>query len=75
MMRDALPPIPFQNQHIMMLTDANVESVHLYPNPGTFGNSSTASPLLVDLNIKAAVFDLVLFVFLNNICNRVKVLY
>ncbi|NVL40347.1 transposase [Pseudomonas syringae pv. actinidiae] len=50
----------------MMRPDAKVEKVYLYPKPVDFRNvQSTAFAALVELDIKVAVFDPVLFVFLN----------
>ena len=47
----------------------------LYPKPVDFRKSIDGLSALVGLDIKAAVFDPVLFVFLNRARNRVKILY
>jgi transposase len=59
----------------MMRPDAKVEKVYLYPKPINFRKSIDSLAALVELDIKAAVFDPVLFVFLNKPRNQVKVLY
>jgi hypothetical protein len=59
----------------MMRPDAKVEKVYLYPKPVDFRKSIDGLAALVELDIKAAVFDPVLFVFLNKPRNRVKILY
>lgn len=53
----------------MMHPDAKVQAVYLYPK------SVDGLAALVELDIKVAVFDPVLFVFLNKARNRVKILY
>jgi hypothetical protein len=50
------------------------EKVYLYPKPVDFRKSIDGLAALVELDIKVAVFDPVLFVFLNRHRNRVKVL-
>nr|WP_315418652.1 IS66 family insertion sequence element accessory protein TnpB [uncultured Pseudomonas sp.] len=57
----------------MMRPDAKVEKVYLYPVG--FRNSIDGLAALVELDIKVAVIEPVLFVFLNRHCNRVKILY
>ena len=52
----------------MMRTDAKIEKVYLYPKPVDFRNSIGGLAALVELDIKVAVFDSVLFVFLNKTC-------
>jgi transposase len=59
----------------MMRSNASVEKVYLYPKPVDFRKSIGGLAALVELDIKVAVFDPVLFVFLNRHRNRVKVLY
>ena len=59
----------------MMRPDAKVEKVYLYPKPVDFRKSINGLAALVELDIKVAVFDPVLFVFLNKPRNRVKILY
>ena len=49
----------------MMRPNASVEKVYLYPKPVDFRKSINGPPTLVELDIKVAVFDPVLFVFLN----------
>lgn len=58
-----------------MRPDAKVEKVYLYPKSLDFRKSIDGLAALVELDIKIAVFDPVLFVFLNKSRNRVKVLY
>lgn len=48
----------------MMRPDAKVEKVYLYPKPVDFRKSIDGLSALVELDIKVAVFDPVLFVFL-----------
>jgi transposase len=57
----------------MMRPNASVEKVYLYPKPVDFRKSIDGLAALVELDIKVAVFDPVLFVFLNR--HRVKELY
>lgn len=45
---------------------AKVEKVYLYPKPVNFRKSIDDLAALVELDIKVAVFDSVLFVFLNS---------
>ncbi|MNM19247.1 IS66 Orf2 like protein [compost metagenome] len=59
----------------MMRPDGKVEKVYLYPKPVDFRKSIDGLAALVELDIKVAVFDPVLFVFLNKSRNRVKILY
>ncbi len=52
-----------------------VEKVYLFPKPVDFRKSIDGLAALVELDIKVAVFDPVLFVFLNKPQNLVKILY
>ncbi|WP_238396960.1 IS66 family insertion sequence element accessory protein TnpB, partial [Pseudomonas putida] len=72
---DAVLPISFWSLPTMMRPDAKVEKVYLYPKPVDFRKSIDGLAALVELDIKVAVFDPVLFVFLNKPRNRVKILY
>ncbi|MBS9763695.1 IS66 family insertion sequence element accessory protein TnpB [Pseudomonas mosselii] len=55
--------------------DVKVEKVYLYPKPVDSQKSIDGLLALVELDIKVAVFDPVLFVFLYKSRNRVKILY
>ena len=59
----------------MMRPDAKVEKVYLYPKQVDFRKSIDDLAALVELDIKVAVFDPVLFFFLNRHHSRVKILY
>ena len=59
----------------MMRPDPKVKAVYLYPKPVDFRKSINGLVALVELDIKVAVFDPVLFVFLNRTRNQVKILY
>ena len=54
----------------MMRPDAKVEKVYLYPKPVDFRKSIDDLAALAELDIKVAVSDPVLFVFLNKPRNR-----
>lgn len=58
-----------------MRPDAQVEKLYLDPNPVDFRKSIYRLAALVELVIKVAVFDPVLFVFLNKPRDRAKILY
>ncbi|RMM14302.1 Transposase IS66 [Pseudomonas caricapapayae] len=75
MIPDAVLPISFWSPPTMMRPDAKVEKVYLYPKPVDFRKFIDGLAALVELDIKVAVFDPVLFVFLNEPRNRVKILY
>jgi len=49
----------------MMRPNAEVEKVYLYPKPVDFRKSIDGLATLVELDIKIAVFDPVLFALLN----------
>ena len=49
--------------------------MYLYPKPVNLRKSIDGLAALVELDIKVAVFDPVLFVFLNKPRNGVKILY
>lgn len=55
----------------MRRPDAKVEKVYLYPRPVDFRKSIDGLVALVELGIKVAVFDPVLFVFWNTNWNTV----
>ena len=59
----------------MMRPDAKVEKVYLYPKPFDSRKSIDGLAAPVELDIRVAVFNPVLFVFLNKPHNRVKILY
>ncbi len=71
---DAVLPISFWSP-LMMRPDPRVKAVYLYPKPVDFRKSINGLAALVELDIKVAVFDPVLFVFLNRTRNQVKILY
>ncbi|MHA7116288.1 IS66 family insertion sequence element accessory protein TnpB [Pseudomonas promysalinigenes] len=56
-----------------MRSDDEVEKFYLYPKPVDFRKSIDGLAALVELDIKVAVFDPVLFVFLGKPHNRVKI--
>ncbi|WP_240314645.1 IS66 family insertion sequence element accessory protein TnpB [Pseudomonas aeruginosa] len=56
----------------MMRPDSKVEKIYLYPKPVDFRKSIDGLAALVELNIKIAVFDPLLFVFLIKARNRIK---
>ncbi|MBV4483803.1 IS66 family insertion sequence element accessory protein TnpB [Pseudomonas sp. SWRI124] len=58
-----------------MPPDAKAEKVYLYLKPVDFRKSIDGLTAMVELDIKVAVFDPVLFVFLNRHRTRVKILY
>lgn len=49
----------------MIRPDVKVEKVYSYPKPVDFRKSTDVLAALVELDIKVAVFDPILFVFLN----------
>lgn len=59
----------------MMCPKTSVEKVCLYPKPVDFRKSIYGMAVLVELGVKVAGLDPVLFVFLNRHGNRVKVFY
>lgn len=58
----------------MMRLDNKVETVCFYPKPVDLRKSIDSLTALVELDIKVAVFDPVLFVSFNKARNRIKVL-
>ncbi|MBD8193377.1 IS66 family insertion sequence element accessory protein TnpB [Pseudomonas fluorescens] len=58
-----------------MRPDAKVEKVYIFPKPVDFRKSIDGLAALVELHIKVAVFDPVLFVFFYKFRNRVNILY
>lgn len=65
----------FPGAQPMMRPDPKVKAVYLYPKPVDFRKSINGLAALVELDIKVAVFDPALFVFLNRTRNQVKILY
>ena len=59
----------------MMRPAPSVKAVYLYPKLVDFRKSINGLVALVELDIKVAVFDPVLFVFLNRKRSQVKILY
>jgi hypothetical protein len=59
----------------MMRPDDKVKAVYFYPKPVDFRKSIDGLRALVELDINVAVFDLVLFVFLDKTRDRLKILY
>jgi transposase len=59
----------------MMRPDPRVKAVYLYPKPVDFRKSINGLAALVELDITVAVFDPMLFVFLNRTRSQVKILY
>jgi len=59
----------------MMRLDPKAKAVCLYPKPVDFRKSINGLVALVELDIKVAVIDPVLFVFLNHSRSQVKILY
>ncbi|WP_350353834.1 IS66 family insertion sequence element accessory protein TnpB, partial [Pseudomonas aeruginosa] len=55
----------FPGAQPMMRPDPKVKAVYLYPKPVDFRKSINGLAALVELDIKVAVFDPALFVFLN----------
>ncbi|WP_248130048.1 MULTISPECIES: IS66 family insertion sequence element accessory protein TnpB [Pseudomonas] len=55
----------------MMRPDAKVEKVYLYPKSVALRKFIEGLAAQVELDIKVAIFDPVLFVFLNRYRNRV----
>ncbi|MDN4547981.1 IS66 family insertion sequence element accessory protein TnpB [Pseudomonas sp. C32] len=53
----------------------DAKKIYFYPEPVDFRKSIGCLAAVVELDIKVAAFDLVLFVFLNKPRNRVKILY
>ncbi|WP_419711400.1 IS66 family insertion sequence element accessory protein TnpB [Pseudomonas sp. NFX224] len=72
---NAVLPISFWSQPGHDATRRQSRKVYLYPKPVDFRKSIDGLAALVELDIKVAVFDPVLFVFLNKSRNRVKILY
>lgn len=69
-MSDAALPNSFRSHPAVVRPDAKVEKVYLYSKPVDFRKSVDGLAALVELGIKVAVFDPVLFVFLNRLFNR-----
>lgn len=55
-MSDAVLPISFRSQYLMMRPDATVEKVYLDPKPMDFRKSIDGLAALVELDTKVAVF-------------------
>nr|WP_244913414.1 MULTISPECIES: IS66 family insertion sequence element accessory protein TnpB [Pseudomonas] len=63
MIPDVVLPISFWSPFVKMRPDAKVEKIYLYTKPVDFRKSIDGLAALVELDIKVAVFDPVLFVF------------
>ena len=70
-MPDAVLPI-FSGAHRDDASQRSIEKVYLYPKQIDFRKSIDGLAALVELDIKVAVFDPVLVVFLSRHGNRVK---
>mgnify|MGYP003692602081 CR=1 FL=1 len=71
MLCSRFPPEPATHD----ATRRQSRKIYLYRKPVDFRKSIDGLAALVELDIKVAVFDPVLFVFLNKSRNRVKILY
>lgn len=59
----------------MMRPGRKTQKVFLYPYPVNSQKSINSLVALVEMEIEVAVFDPVMFVFINRALNQVKVLY
>lgn len=65
LMPDVMLQISLRSRHLMMCPYAKFEKVYLYPKSVEWGKSIDGLTVLVELDIKVAVFDQMLFVFFD----------